>query len=186
MTAPEPLKLLKNSVQAWNKWRAENPELNIDLSEANLIGVELMGANLNRVNLSRTRLLGVNLIEANLAHANLTYANLTHANLIRADLTHANLTYAELTRAYLSKANLCDADLRHANLDSAYLTGACLQDWKINDQTNLEHLVGKYIYLKSQWNSERQKYNFLERRPDDPNRQFKPEELRQLFESYLK
>ncbi len=184
MTTPELLTILKKDVQAWNQWRAENPELNIDFCDANLIGVDLIGVNLSRVNLSRTSLMGVNLIEANLTHANLTQANLTHANLIRAELTHADLRSADLSRAYLSKANLHDADLRNADLSRAYLTGACIQDWKINPQTNLKDLVAKYLYLNSQWNSDRQQDDFLERRPIEPNRQFNPDELLQLLQSY--
>ncbi|MEO8428454.1 MAG: N-6 DNA methylase, partial [Verrucomicrobiota bacterium] len=41
---PEQLKILKSGVEAWNRWRAENPYLtHAELSNANLIQAELSG-----------------------------------------------------------------------------------------------------------------------------------------------
>ncbi|MFA5150989.1 MAG: pentapeptide repeat-containing protein [Clostridia bacterium] len=79
-------------------------EFGADLSGANLMGANLMGADLT---------------DANLMGANLMGADLTDANLRGANLTGADLTRADLTRADLSGANLMGADLRSANIDFA-------------------------------------------------------------------
>ncbi len=42
----EHLAKLKEGVEAWKAWRRENPDLRPDLSEAYLIGKNLIGANL--------------------------------------------------------------------------------------------------------------------------------------------
>jgi len=49
MANEEYLALLKTGVDAWNDWRQRNPEIQPDLSEADLSRVDLIGANLRRV-----------------------------------------------------------------------------------------------------------------------------------------
>lgn len=61
MTDSEPLKILKENVEAWNKWPGENPELKIELSNTNLIGINIIKAHL-----SHAKLILVNLIRDSL------------------------------------------------------------------------------------------------------------------------
>ena len=120
MPDEEHLKILKQSVEQWNKWRLENA-IKPDLSGANLIGAYLLRAYLIDAYLSFADLSGANLIDANLSGANLIGANLNGANLNGAYLSGANLI-----GAYLSGANLSGANLSFANLGGAYLSGANL------------------------------------------------------------
>jgi hypothetical protein len=132
----EELERLKSSVKEWNQWREENPKVEIDISEANLIranlnranlsGIDLIGANLNRANLNRADLSGTDLNRANLIGANLSGANLSGADLSGANLNRANLSGADLSGADLSGANLNRANLSGANLSGADLSGADL------------------------------------------------------------
>src|SRR5260221_1839020 len=64
MAYQEHLELLKQSLQDWNRWRAKHPEVQPDLSEANLGNADLSNANLSRADLSRATLVGTNLAEA--------------------------------------------------------------------------------------------------------------------------
>ena len=96
-----------------------------DLSEAELRGAYLMGANLRRADLRG----------ADLSEAYLTGANLRGADLRRADLRRANLTKADLRRANLSGAKLNRVDLRGTDLKETDLSGAdldfsCLPLWR--------------------------------------------------------
>ena len=93
------------------------------LSNANLTGADLRGANL-----SRAYLIGAGLTEANLSRANLSGTNLTGADLTEANLTNADLREAHLYGAFLRGANLSNADLSGANLRVAYLRGTDLSD----------------------------------------------------------
>ena len=68
----------------------------IDLSEVNLIWVDLSKAIL---------------CSANLSGANLTLADLSGANLINANLTDANLTEADLSKANLLQAKVAISEL---------------------------------------------------------------------------
>jgi uncharacterized protein YjbI with pentapeptide repeats len=106
MANQEQLEILKQGVGVWNRWRVENPDVEIDLSEARLRGTYLRGANL---------------IEAILMEADLTGADLSGA-----DLTGANLTGVDLQNAYLANANLTRADLKRADLSGASFIGARL------------------------------------------------------------
>ncbi len=80
MANPEHLAKLKEGVEAWNKWRKDNPEIKRDLTEINL------------------------------RKADLGYASLTGAGLERANLTEANLEGANFTGAgNLEVEQLCQA-----------------------------------------------------------------------------
>jgi uncharacterized protein YjbI with pentapeptide repeats len=150
---PEHLKLLRQGVDVWNEWRAENPSAHPDLVGANLSGgnldltdlslakepsihPDLGGANLSEANLdlaglsltnlSLANLVGANLIQATLVEANLSGANLSGANLRRADFLGANLGGAAFVGAFLFEANLVGADLVGADLSGANLNEATL------------------------------------------------------------
>jgi uncharacterized protein YjbI with pentapeptide repeats len=147
MPDEEHLKILKQGVEQWNKWRLENA-IRPDLSGANLIGADLIGtdliaaylsfADLTGANLSGVKLIDANLIGANLSGAYLSGADLIGANLSSAYLSGANLSGAYLSGAYLggaylSGANLRGANLRGANLSGAYLSGANLTSADLTD-----------------------------------------------------
>ncbi len=91
----------------------------VNLSEANLTGV-----NLTEADLTGADLYGVNLTGADLSGADLYGVNLTGADLSRADLSGADLYGVNLTGADLSGADLTGADLSRADLSRADLTGA--------------------------------------------------------------
>jgi Pentapeptide repeats (8 copies) len=148
--------ILKAGVEAWNRWRTQNPgvrpDLNrVDLARACLAGANLRVAQMNHSNLSRaalgesdfsgTALRRTNLSEADLSKTKLVKADLQQANLIgvrlrRADLRRADLRRADLFGADLTAADLRGANLTGANLGSATITGALLygsirEDWCI-------------------------------------------------------
>jgi uncharacterized protein YjbI with pentapeptide repeats len=133
MANEEHLKILKQGVEQWNKWRFKNairPDLReADLFDANLSGANLSSANLSGANLSTANLNGADLSDANLSGAFLSAAFLSSANLEGADLSGADLSGADLSSAdlnYLSSANLSSANLEGANLGNANLSGADL------------------------------------------------------------
>jgi uncharacterized protein YjbI with pentapeptide repeats len=137
MANEEHVALLRQGVETWNAWRKENPDIEPDLSGANLFAANLINAVLPRANLRGTDLSGTDLRgalmyradlrEANLFAANLDKANLTEAVLPKANLNKANLRWANLHGANLDKASLGEADLFSANLDKADLRGADLR-----------------------------------------------------------
>ncbi len=152
----EQLETLKQGAAAWNKWRAGNHRIDIDLNQANLEGAELPGTDLQKAdlrgaNLSKANLSGANLRGANLAGAILKNIDLNRANLREANLITANLTEAQLLQAYLIDTNLSDAalngavlyqaSLQRANLNGAELKGVDFREanlWRTNfNEANL-------------------------------------------------
>ena len=71
MANEEHLKILKQGVEVWNKWREENPDEQPDLSGKNFLGMILNGANLVKTDFS-----GSYLGEAFLSGAKLISAKL--------------------------------------------------------------------------------------------------------------
>ena len=141
MANREHLKILKEGVEAWNKWRRENPDIVPDLSgadlsetnlsKANLIRANLSGADLSETNLSQADLMGTNLSVADLRRVSLGGAYLIgvilrKADLRGADLRGAHLSWVNLSGANLSKANLIGANLSSTHLNRANLIGANL------------------------------------------------------------
>lgn len=151
MAKEEQIKTLSQGVNAWNQWRRKNPNIEIDLSEANLCGfdfnsINFESANLSDVNFSKSDLRNANMSNACLCGADLRDANLRWsdlnrtilrwANLIRTDFYQANISFSDIGNAQLREANLyyarlvkarlCGADMRDACLNAADLHGANL------------------------------------------------------------
>jgi len=121
MASPEHVEIVKRGAEAIREWREENPEVPLDLSEADLRKANLGGANLFEANLA-----GANLSGTNLSAADLDGADLRGAVLQGADLHGANLSGADLYGANLSGANLSGADLHMTHLSEAQIRGANL------------------------------------------------------------
>jgi len=127
---------LRQGLDVWNAWRKKYPDVNPDLSGADLHGMNLYradfsGADLREANLSETYLVwanmrGADLRWANLSHARLGGADLRGAVLFRADLSGADLREANLRESYLTWADLSEANLSGAVVRSAVLNDACL------------------------------------------------------------
>jgi hypothetical protein len=125
MANQEHLELLKQGVEGWNQWRKEHPDIQPDLSLANLSGaycpfIDLSGANLRRAFL----------MEAFLASGNLSGANLYRADLSGAYLMEADLSNANLGSAYLNGAILIRTNLANANLTACQVYGIAV--WDVN------------------------------------------------------
>lgn len=137
MANEEHLKIFKQGVWIWNKWREENevePDLNgADLSKINLSWqkADLSKANLSRLNLGLSNFKASYFFEADLSGASLFMGDFSgghfdNANLTGADLTGANLRNANFNGANLSNANLAMVNLSNAKLDSTNLSEATL------------------------------------------------------------
>jgi Pentapeptide repeats (8 copies) len=106
-----------------------------NLARAILVGADFTGAKLAGATLASSDMHGVILCKANLAGANLSDSNMTMANgswafLAGADLSETNLTNANLTGANLGEANLFGTIIRGADFTGAYLVGTELESAK--------------------------------------------------------
>ena len=131
---------LREGVEAWNSWRAQNPEIEPDLEYSDFTKEMVVNCvlwefddqageyfvNLNDVNLENANLVGVKLSGVVLGNANLKRANLRYADLKDAVMSGAQLNGANLFVAKAQKASLGSASLEHCNLSSSDLHGAYL------------------------------------------------------------
>src|ERR1017187_4614377 len=74
MADKEHFELVMGDIDAWNKWREENPEEKPDMSFAVMRGADLRHADLRGANLVGARLTGVDLAHANICGADLSTA----------------------------------------------------------------------------------------------------------------
>ncbi|MGD1807163.1 pentapeptide repeat-containing protein [Dapis sp. BLCC M126] len=98
-----------------------------DLSGANLIEANLMGAVLGPVVMQRADLFRATLSKAKMPDSMLIKANLSSAKLIETDLHRANLREASFTGADLGSADLSEANLYRAHLSKVKAEGATFQ-----------------------------------------------------------
>ena len=163
-----------------------------DLREANLIGADLRKANLTRTQINQNttfddkwllvwkiinqKTTDLNFRKTDLSEINFSKINLSGANLSDANLSDTNLSGANLSGANLSEVNFNRTQALSTNFRGAIFTGACIKDWNINNETNLDNIICDYIYLKQ---------NQQERRPSDPNKKFKPGDFTNLVQKSL-
>jgi len=102
--------------------------------------------------------------DENLRGLNLQDAMLEGSSFIRADLSEANLRNADLTKAKLAEAQLYGTDL-----SNACLTKACIQDWAISTDTQLEDIRCEEIYMRLPTVDDPDPW----RKPDSRNETFK-------------
>lgn len=108
---PYQLKIYNEGVEVWNKWRNDNPEVEVILN-----GVDFSKADISNINLTNAELFRANFYKTNLENAKLVNANLTGANFYKTNLNSADLTGANLQHAGLVNVNLKDAILFNCKL----------------------------------------------------------------------
>jgi hypothetical protein len=155
MANEEQLSILKQGVEVWNAWRAQNDDANIDLSSADLNGFHLNTANLKKVNLKTAKLMETHLEQANLSQANLRRTNFSNSHLRGANFREANLLGANLSAADLRGVNLSASNLRYADLRDADLSGADLRTAFLV-QANIDgaKISGGFVYAVNVWDLE--------------------------------
>lgn len=125
------LDVLDKGVEAWNRWRKEEPSVTPDLRDAQLSGRKLQKIDLSRgkwrANLIGAQLAGADLTDAILNDASLNRAQLEHALLVGAHLRDAELLNTTLQFADLSGADCTDANMFGANMSLAKLVGTNFQ-----------------------------------------------------------
>ena len=154
MANPEHVEILKQGVEAWNRWRKKNPRAKPDLCNAKLSGIKLY----YNLNLAEAELAGAELSDAKLIMADLAGANLSKADLCRADLSSATLAGATLYGAFLFGSKLTDADLTKANLSKTNLTKANLAGANLSRAV----LIGANLFEANLWEANLETANFTE------------------------
>lgn len=147
MANEQHLQHLLRGARSWNAWRRAHPEIQIELKNAALSGMDLTKYNLMKADLTKAtihfaNLTGAALIEAQLNYALLYGATLREANLTKARFVKTRLWGVDFHRADLSEAQLNEAQLNEANLTSATLTNTSFRRAKLN------HTLLKYPKLE--------------------------------------
>lgn len=111
MANADHVQLVLQGSKALNLWREANPDVVLDLSNANLSRADFVHANLNNAILCNTKLKW-----ADFRWADMIGADLSGAQLIRSDFHKADLEGAKFCNADFSDANFEDANMRTADL----------------------------------------------------------------------
>lgn len=128
MANPEHLEILKQGVEVWNKWRLENPEINPDLTISNLSGRYLRKVNFFGTDFTEANLSGIQLVGADIGLCYFKDADLTDAKIISSVALGAKFYSAKLIRADLTFSDFTSADLCRANLTEGILSRTILRD----------------------------------------------------------
>src|SRR3990170_1268313 len=154
MAHPDHVALARRGAAALNRFAADNPSVSLDLSGADLSGLDL----------SNCRLQG-----ARLDGADLSRCDLRNARLNSASLRNAVLRDADARGASFHRADLSGADLRGLRLDAVGLGGQriCISPATFEgarwDREEIERLLS-LINLNSDWEV---RYEIVPRRCED-------------------
>src|SRR5271165_5766802 len=153
MDRDEAIKLLKGGkegVAEWNLLRLPTQPIP-DLSNADLQGTNLIGANLFSAALENADMRGALLVKANLSQARmrgvdlvgaaLNEATLHQTSLIKADLSYSVLRKADFLGAVLSQANLSGSQLDGCNFEGAICGSTIFGDVDLSGALGLETIV---------------------------------------------
>ncbi len=122
MANPDHLALVLEGKDAVDAWNTANPGGKLDLSGANLSGMNLMfmewgGADLSAADLSGSNLGGATIWNAKCVGTNFSGADLSGVAFSNTDLSGANLSGATLPGAFFNGATMDDANLEGTFLD---------------------------------------------------------------------
>ncbi|OJY84630.1 MAG: hypothetical protein BGP13_21830 [Sphingobacteriales bacterium 40-81] len=143
MPSKHNIDIIKKGKDAWNTYKAEQLNIILDLTNADLSNTDFSGYNLENVDLSgaklischfgQTRLFRVGLSGAILndskffncimLHSDLSNAQLLNVQFSDCSLSYSGLTNANLTKAEIRRTNLISANLTKCNLSEAILSG---------------------------------------------------------------
>jgi hypothetical protein len=140
MANEEHVKILKQGVEVWNRWR-KNDLRKKDLNQVNLSNQDLSEMNLSGVNLVGSDLSNTILYEVNLSYATLTEVDFTNADLNRVDLSRAFLYGAIFTGASLSRVNFRGSFLDSANFERARMRSTIFVDVDLSSTKGLDSIV---------------------------------------------
>ena len=143
MANKEHLRILKQGVEAWNRWRGHDLKMEVDLSGANLAREELRDAYLHYADLRETNFRSAQLRGADLFSSNLTGANLSRANLTEANLWRAVLNGANLQQAHLRGAVLHETSVESTDVSAAYIGWTVFSDVDLRGFKGLEDVIHK-------------------------------------------
>lgn len=133
MANPEHVKILKQGVEVWNRWREENLNVVPDLSGASLSGIKFKRANFTGTNFRRAKLIDADISRADLNRTDFSEADLRGANLLGSNLNGADLSEARLFGANLAGAHLNGVDFTDTKLFGAILIGAQLNKTDLSE-----------------------------------------------------
>lgn len=128
MANPEHLKILKQGVKVWNKWREENPEVKPDLSGVNLKSKKLSSINFASVDLRATVLNQAELRRSDFRSANLKetqfqFSQLSECIFYRAIIINSNFSFANLNSAKFQHTRIITTSFEGGSLRNANLQG---------------------------------------------------------------
>jgi hypothetical protein len=161
MANQELLAWLKQDIAMWNWWRLHHPEVQPDLSGANLYGTDLHDADLSGVNLRGANLISAYLYEANLVGTDLSEASLSQANLTGATLTQSSIYGISVWGVKLEETkqeNLVitpphEPTITVDNLEVAQFIYLLLNNKKIRDV--IDTITSKVVLISGRFTSER-------------------------------
>jgi uncharacterized protein YjbI with pentapeptide repeats len=151
MANEDQLRIIRQGVEVWNKWRTKNPYDGVDLS-----GADLSNANLWRANLSEA-----NLTDTDLSEADLSGASLIETTLVRTKLTGCRiygisawgLKIKDPVQSDLIITPYCDPDITVDNLQVAQFIYLLLHNEDIRHV--IDTITSKVVLILGRFTPER-------------------------------
>jgi len=149
MASPEHLRILKQGVEAWNRWRAQNPGTKPNLARSEISGLELAGVDLHDAELCAARIWFNDMSGADLRNAHLMEAQIIGCELDGADMSGAYAPNLNLTESKLNQAKFYRAHFEYVNLSLTELWGADFRGLTMHSTIFAENDLSSVIGLEA-------------------------------------
>lgn len=155
MANEEHLKILKQGVKVWNRWREDNPKIRPSLSMTSLNDLKLEGINLTSTNLRDTWIVGCNLNNGTLNQAIINQTTFRLVQLDEANLSKTALNYAVFSGGSLEKANLRATASAHTKFYNVVLKNTDFSNAMMleNSFNNVDLSLAKGLDSVNHWDS---------------------------------
>jgi Pentapeptide repeats (8 copies) len=153
MANEEHLELIKQGVDAWNKWRKEHADTRPDLSGADLSMADLHYADLYQADLSEASLSGAHLTNARLVETDFSGANLTDCSISGVSAWGLKLEGATQLNLVITPEN--EAAITVDNLEIAQFIYLLLNNQKIRQV--IDTITSKVVLILGRFTEERKR-----------------------------
>ncbi|MGE5611610.1 MAG: pentapeptide repeat-containing protein [Bacillota bacterium] len=148
---------IREGVAAWNDWRRANPDIQPNLTRADLAGmdlteVDLRGAGLFKANLSGTKLVRANLRQARIVETNLQNARLSGAHVYGTSVWDVDLRGAEQSDLVITPPN-ASATITVDDLEVAQFLYLLIRNEKL--RRVIDTITSKVVLILGRFRPER-------------------------------
>lgn len=141
--------ILRRGADIWNRYREDNPSLEIDLSGSNLTGLQLSDANLSAIDFSGCDLSKCLLENVNFKGCTFVNAKICFAKISRSDISYCSFNNGDLYNLCCNECKFTGSEFIEANMSSIRLENCLIDQCDFRKATTTGMVLDSRVDLKN-------------------------------------